>query len=292
MLNMLGRLEMTAACFAFQEELPMLYHARNGSVPMDGTTMDYIRFGSGKRTLIMLPGLGDGLRSMQGTALPMAVLYRIYAKEYTVYAFSRKNQLPAGYTTRDMARDQRKAMDALGIQRADILGVSMGGMIAQHLAADYPERVGKLILAVTSARPNPILTESVTQWMELARQGDHTALMDSNIKRIYTEEYYRRNKWMIPITGRLTKPQSYDRFLIQAEACLKHNAYDRLPFLDAPTLVIGGEQDHTLGSDASREMAAQLPNARLRIYAGYGHGVYEEAGDFHKTVLSFLLKKC
>lgn len=266
----------------------MLYHAKNGSVPMDGTAVDYIRFGSGKRTLIMLPGLGDGLRTMKGAALPMAALYRAYAREYTVYAISRKNELPAGCTTRDMARDVRRAMDALGIQRAGVFGVSMGGMIAQHLAVDYPERVEKLVLAATCARPNPILVESVTEWMEQARMGDHGALMDSNLKRIYTEEYYRRNKWMIPITGKLTKPESYDRFLIQAQACLNHDAYDRLPFICVPTLVIGGAKDNTLGGDASREIAARIPGARLRMYAGFGHGVYEEAGDFNRTVLAFL----
>ena len=266
----------------------MLYNAKNGSLPMDGTTMDYICFGSGKKILIMLPGLGDGLRTMKGTALPMAAMYRVYTKRYTVYAFSRKNQLPQGYTTRDMARDLRKAMDLLGIRQADLFGVSMGGMIAQHFAADYPERVGKLVLAVTCARPNPILEESVAEWMELARQGDHTALMDSNVRRIYTEDYYRKNKWMIPVTGKLTKPKSYERFFVQAEACLHHDAYDRLPFISVPTLVVGGEKDQSLGGDASREIAARISGAKLRMYLEYGHGVYEEAKDFHKALLRFL----
>lgn len=266
----------------------MLYHAKNGTLPMDGTTMDYIRFGSGKRTLIMLPGLGDGLRTMKGTALPMALLYHVYAKDFTVYAFSRKNELPEGYTTRDMARDQRRAMDLLGIREADIFGVSMGGMIAQHLAADYPERVGKLILAVTCAQPNSILTESVAEWMAQAEQGDHTALMDSNVRRIYTDRYYKRNKWMIPITGKLTKPKSYHRFFVQANACLTHNAFDRLSFITAPTLVVGGGKDKTLGCEPSREIAGQIPGARLRIYPEFGHGVYEEAKSFHKGMLMFL----
>ena len=114
----------------------MLYNAKNGTLRIDGTTMEYICFGTGKRILVMLPGLGDGLRSMKGTALPMAVMYREFSKDYTVYAFSRKNVLPDGYTTRDMARDQAEAMHQLGIQKADIFGVSMGGMIAQHLAID------------------------------------------------------------------------------------------------------------------------------------------------------------
>lgn len=266
----------------------MLYNAKNGKVSFPDTEMEYARFGRGERVLIMLPGLGDGLRTMKGVALPMALMYRSFAKEYTVYVFSRKNTLPEGDTTRDMARDQKLAMDALGIAKADVLGVSMGGMIAQHLAADYPEKMGKLILVVTCAQPNAILNEAVTEWMEQAKQGDHTALMDSNLRRIYSQEYYRRNKWMVPVMGKLTKPKSYHRFLVQAEACLNHNAFEKLEKIQAPTLVIGGDQDLALGGQASRELAEHIPGAKLHMYSQWGHGLYEEEKGFNKEVMAFL----
>lgn len=268
----------------------MLRNAKNSTLKIGGTTMDYIRFGIGERILVMLPGLGDGLRSMKGTALPMAFMYREFARDFTVYAFSRKNALPEGYTTRDMARDQVEAMAQLGIERADIFGVSMGGMIAQYLAIDYPEKVNKLILTVTSSRPNPILTESIEEWVSSAKREDHTSLMDSNVRRIYSDGYYRKNKWMVPIMGKLTKPKSYDRFYIQADACLTHDAYESLNQIQAPTLVIGGEKDISLGGDASREIAAAIPGAELRMYAQWGHGLYEEAKDFNQVVLDFLRK--
>ena len=256
----------------------------NGRV---GTT-DYIRFGRGQRHLVMLPGLGDGLRTVRGTALPMAWMYRMFAKDFTVWMFSRRGDLPVGHSTRDMARDLKDDMDALGIEKADILGVSMGGMIAQWLAIDYPEKVRKLILTVTSARPNEILIESIGEWMAQAEAGDHAALMDSNLRRIYSERYYRQNRWMIPMLGVLTKPKSYDRFQIQAAACLSHNAYHELAAIQAPTLVIGGGKDLALGGEASREIAAQIPGAALKMYPQWGHGLYEEAKDFNKVVLDFL----
>lgn len=265
-----------------------MLNAKNGTLAVHGVNTEYIRFGSGKQVFIMLPGLGDGLRSMKGTALPMALMYHGFAEHFTVYAFSRREILPQGYTTRDMARDVKEAMDVLGIDKAHILGVSMGGMIAQHLAIDYPERVDKLVLTVTSARPNPILEEAISEWVSCARNGDHTALMDSNVRRIYSEGYYRKNKWMVPVMGRLTKPKSYDRFYIQAEACLTHNAYADLHRITAPTLVVGGEQDISLGGDASREIAAAIPGARLHMYPEWGHGLYEEAGDFNSLVWRYL----
>ena len=174
----------------------MLYNAKNGTVYLEQGQMDYIRFGSGSRTLIMIPGLGDGLQTVKGTALPMAQMYREFAKDFTVYAFSRKAPLSAGYTTREMARDQSEAMDLLGISKADIFGVSMGGMIAQYIAIDFPEKVNKLILTVTCAEPNPLLEESVAEWVILAKKGDHAGFLDSNLRRIYSEEYYQKNKWM------------------------------------------------------------------------------------------------
>ncbi|MBQ4265045.1 MAG: alpha/beta hydrolase [Clostridia bacterium] len=266
----------------------MLTDAKNGVVRLQNDTMYYVRFGRGSKNLVMLPGLGDGLTTVKGTALPMAFLYRAFAKDYTVYMFSRRNHLSEGMSTRDMARDLKAAMDVMSIRKADLVGVSMGGMIAQHFAADYPERIEKLVLVVTCAQPNPILIESVHEWMELARRGDHVSFMDSNLRRMYSDTYYRKNKWMIPAMGMLTKPRSYERFFIQANACLTHDAFSRLGLISAPSLVIGGEQDHALGAEPSRELAAAIPGAALKMYPEWGHGLYEEAKDFSRVVLDFL----
>ena len=263
----------------------------NGYLSLDGTTMDYIRFGSGKKVLIILPGLGDGLQTVRGTAIPMSLAYGIFSKDYTVYGFSRKNDLPEGCTTRDMAEDLAKAMDILKISRADLLGVSMGGMIAQHFAALYPEKLGKLVLAVTASEPNPTLTDSIAEWVEAAKRNDHTALMDSNVRKIYSDDYYRKNKWLIPIMGRLTKPKSYDRFFLQASACADHCCTGSLHRITAPTLVIGGGQDRIVGAHAAGEIAARIPGAALKVYPEWGHGLYEEAKDFNATVLTFLKGK-
>ena len=82
--------------------------------------------------------------------------------------------------------------------------------------------------------------------------------------------------------------ETYERFFIQADACLTHDAYDCLQKLRLPTLVIGGEKDQALGGDASREIASQIPGAELKMYAQWGHGLYEEAKDFNRTILEYL----
>ena len=94
----------------------------------------------------------------------------------------------------------------------------------------------------------------------------------------------------MPIMGKVTKPKSYGRFLVQAEACLTHDAYDRLPEIRARTLVIGGAQDRCLGGEASRRIAARIPEAELIMYDQWGHGLYEEAKDFGEKVLDYLVR--
>lgn len=262
----------------------MLYQAKDGIA----AGAEYVRFGTGTKNLVLLPGLGDGLRTVKGTALPMALYYRCLAKDYTVYLFSRKKELREGASTRDMARDLKDAMEELGLEKASLVGVSMGGMIAQHFAADYPQMLEKLVLVVTCPRETPVLLESLEEWVSCARAGDHTALMDSNLRRIYSDGYCRKNKWMVPITGALTKPRSYDRFFVMAEACRRHNAWEALPSITVPTLVIGGEQDQSLGGEASRELASRIPGAKLKMYPQWGHGLYEEAKDFLPLITDFL----
>ena len=144
------------------------------------------------------------------------------------------------------------------------------------------------MLTVTSSRPNPILQEAIGEWMSCAKRGDHAGFMESSLRRIYSEGYYRRNKWLMPLVGALTKPKSYGPFFIQAQACLDHDCYDALPAIRAETLVLGGEQDNCLGGGASREIAARIGGAQLRMYPEWGHGLYEEEKTFNRTVLEFL----
>ena len=108
-----------------------MLQAKNACLRLSDGDMDTIRFGSGARTLVMLPGVGDGLKTVKGMALPFALLYRKLAKDYTVYVFSRRRELPEHSTTREMAQDVNEAMTVLGLSGAAVVGVSQGGMIAQ-----------------------------------------------------------------------------------------------------------------------------------------------------------------
>jgi pimeloyl-ACP methyl ester carboxylesterase len=268
----------------------MLYHAQNGSLTLQGKTLDYISFGSGSEPLILLPGLGDGVKTVKGTALPFSVMYRAYAKQYKVYVFSRVNELEKGTTTKDMARDVKLAMDALQLPSAYVMGVSQGGMIAQYLALDYPSYVKKLILAVTLSKQNRIVQATVTPWIAMAEKGDYSQLMIDTAEKSYSEAYLRTHRWLFPLLGLAGKPKDFTRFIIQAESCLGHDAYARLSEIRCPTLVLGGMADKIVGAAASKEIADQIVGSELFMYEDLGHAAYEEAKDFPQRVIRFLQK--
>ena len=266
----------------------MLWNAKNGRLRIDDTVMDFVRFGNGPRRLLILPGLGDGLTTVRGKALPLAAGYRLFLKDYTVCVLSRRARLREGCTTRDMARDAARALRLLSFGPADVLGVSQGGMIAQHLAADYPAWVDRLALAVTAPRANDGLRDAVNHWIGLARRGARTALMTDTARRIYTPRRYRLYRPLLPLTAMLA-PRDMTRFIIQAEACLAHDALARLSAIRCPTLVIGGGRDTVVGAAAAGELAAGIPRSALYVYEGLGHAAYEEARDFNRRVLAFLI---
>lgn len=266
----------------------MISNAKNETILLGSTTMDYITFGTGKKTLVIIPGLGDGLKNVKGMAVPFSVLYKTYAKEYTVYMFSRKNKLEPDCSTRSMAFDLMVAMEILGIWKADLIGISQGGMIAQHFALRYPERVGKMVLAVTSARPNPCLTEVISGWMHMAERGEYEKLIFDQAYKMYTKGFIEKNKWLLPAVSHFGKPESFERYQIMAQACLEHDCYEQLEQIHTPTLVAGAGEDQVLGVQASIEIAEKIPDSRLQIYEDYGHGVYLQSRTFHEAVLGFL----
>ncbi|MCR5088902.1 MAG: alpha/beta hydrolase [Oscillospiraceae bacterium] len=260
---------------------------KNGCVTVGNTDMYYVSFGSGKKVLLVLPGLSDGLTTVKGKAWILSLQYRKFFRDYTVYMFSRKNDMPAGYTIQDMADDQVLAMKSLGIDHACLLGVSQGGMIAQYMAADHPETVTKLILAVTAPNANAVIQEAVTGWIGMANRRDHRALMVDTAKKMYSEKYLQKNQKYFPLLARFTKPQNYGRFLKNSLAILDFDCRCELSKISCPTLILAGSEDHIVGNEAACELKRAIAGSELYVYEGLGHAAFEEAEDFYDRVLAF-----
>ena len=250
--------------------------------------MDYVTFGKGNQPLVIIPGLGDGVQTVKGMAMPFSITYRILAKRYKIYVFSRINELRRGYTTRDMAADVAEAMETLNLDTAYVMGISQGGMIAQWLAVDFPERVQRLILAVTTAKPSQLARERIEHWQELSQSGNFKHLMLDIAQHSYTQKSYQKWRLLYNIMGIFGRIKDKQRIDIQSVSCLKHDSLEFLEKIYCTTLIIGAEKDDVLGVDGSLGLHQHIKDSQLTILPECGHALYEQNKDFQKRVLVFL----
>lgn len=265
----------------------MAFSVKEQKLNLKDFSIDTIHFGTGTKNLIMIQGLNTN--GIKGAGMSLAWMYRIFTKDYTVYLFDRRPEIPEGMTVREMAEDVAKAMDTLGIQNADVLGVSQGGMIAQYLAIDRPELVKKLVLAVTLSRNNDTVQSVIETWITLTEQKDWKQLVTDMAEKMYSQPYLKRYRPLLPLLTVLQKPKDAQRFIRLAKACLTCNAYAELNKIQCPVFVIGGGQDKIVTGAATEEIVRKL-DCEYYLYDDLGHAAYEEAADFNQRVYDFLRK--
>ena len=264
-----------------------MYGAKEKQLFLHHARVDYITFGKGPKTLVMIPGLNT--RGVRGSSAMLSFMYRIFAKDYTVYVFDHPAPLPPDYTVSAAAKWLADTMDALKIKNADVFGVSQGGMVAQYLVLQRPDLVHKMVLAVTLSRTNKTVTEAVESWLRLLASGKGKAFVEDMARRMYSDAYVRRYKPFFPLLALLQKPKDPRRFASLAKACLTCDTYRQLENIRCPVLVLGGAEDKIVTAEASREMAEKL-HCELYLYENLGHAAYEEAADFNRRVLDFFQK--
>lgn len=265
----------------------MLWQLKEQKVQTGNTAVDCISFGTGARPLVMIQGLNT--RGIKGAGAGLAWMYRLFARDFRVYLFDRRPDVREGITIRDLAGDVACAMDALGIQNADVLGVSQGGMIAQYLAIERPDLVRRLVLAVTLYRPNAAVTEAITKWIQLANAGSMRELVTDMAQRMYSDRYLRIYRPLLPLLTLVQTPKDVPRFTALAASCLTCDTWEQLEEIRCPVMVIGGKQDKLVTAEASVEMAQKL-GCSLYLYEVLGHAAYEEAAkDFNRRVYDFFI---
>lgn len=243
--------------------------------------------------LILIIGFASTQTSFFGLA-------RVLAKHYRVVTFDNRgvggSDKPAGpYSISMMAGDTIGLMDHLGIEKAHIMGGSMGGMIAQEMAIDHPQRVDKLILFSTSANAQWLLDlaeAAVPNWngsRPAFAPTDRRKLIGAIASRTSDHPLYRLV--LLPLSrlqvrlGGLDGPGPAG----QLEAMMKHNVLDRLQLIQAPTLVLTGSKDKLMTPQSSEALASRITGAKLISIDGGSHVVAaEKYGRFKKEVLGFL----
>ena len=180
-----------------------------------------------------------------------------------------------------MAEDAAGLLDGLGIARADVFGVSMGGMIAQELAIRQPERVRRLVLACTHCGRHGVRwsPEQTVAWRRYLR-APHS-LERQLAYLLFSEDLSVTDPARYAELGRLvaTAPITPWASLKQFEAILRFDTFARLPRIGAPTLVVTGERDLMVPPANSRLLTSRIPDARLVRFPGTGHALLGERAD-------------
>jgi pimeloyl-ACP methyl ester carboxylesterase len=197
------------------------------------------------------------------------------------------------FGTEDLADTLAGLLDALAIERAAVLGAFMGGMVAQQLALRHAERVERLVLVGTYARPDAKRRMLLTHWRELARQGvPLDVLVRDRLLWTAQEETIEQTdliEQMIAFFSRDGAPLSAELFARQCDACLAHDTLDRLHEIRRPTLVVCGRNDALTPPKFHRQLADEIPGARLVTFAYGAHLVMVEAAEaFNRAVIEFV----
>jgi pimeloyl-ACP methyl ester carboxylesterase len=263
-------------------------------VELDGRRIAYEERSPGDpdATVLLLCGIGA---KRQGWYKQLPVLgerFRALALDYRDVGDS--DAATGEYSIRDLADDVYGFARDLGIERASLVGISMGGFIALELALAHPECVDRLILVVTSAGGATHVSTS-PEVMRALMPGDEEVESGEGARRVcslvagpgFAERHPEAIEEFVEIAQH--NPMHVDAYLRQLAACRAHDVSDRLGVIAAPTLVIHGDADPLVPVENGRRLAAGIAGAELIVYEGVGHIPEVEVFErFNDDLVSFL----
>jgi 3-oxoadipate enol-lactonase len=253
----------------------------------------------------MLMGLGSDAHGWELQLPAFSARHRVVLVDNR--GAGRSGKPPGPYTMGLLADDAAAVLDAAGIARAHVVGISMGGMIAQELVLRHPDRVGALVLAATFARPGAEVRD-VTERGSQAILGESPMAVlargAADLSKLDVQELFRflmplvfTRAWMKDnrafLQNYFLRSMGYGfslpAFFGQVSAVMAHDTVERLPSVRAPTLVITGSEDGLIPPHHSDELSRLVPGASLERVAGGSHGFnFERAELFNEAVLDFL----
>jgi 3-oxoadipate enol-lactonase len=253
-------------------------------VRVGDASLNYEQEGEGT-DLVLIHGLGGDLRVWDADAPVFARHHRVLRYDVRGCGASEKPLGP--YSLSLFARDLDALLAACGVHAAHILGISMGGVIAQRFAFDHPGRVRSLVLVSTSSE---VGAKSIAAWQRLAdlieREGFDARTADAS--RAFSPAFAARHPDVVAELGRRNATNEPRAYAATARAVSDYNWTAELPRLTAPTLILQGLDDQLTPPGGSVKMSRALPHARLLMVAEAGHNLpMEQRAVFHNAVLAF-----
>ena len=267
-----------------------MHNVREGTLT-GGLT--YITFGDGP-PLVVFPGLGPSNANPTGLLLRFEMGWLSpLARAFTVHRLNRKVGLAPHTTMADLASHYATAIEDRFEGAIAILGFSTGGSIAQQFAADRPDLVGRLILAATACRLGPVARDAQRRHAQFAASGQYRRSLAALAPTITGSALGQRlagaAMWLAAPLGGMGPNWDPSDMIATVEAEDAFDASDRLGEISAQNLVIGGERDPCYSRELFEETTRGIPDARLFIYKGRGHGGTVTDRRFARDVKAFLV---
>jgi pimeloyl-ACP methyl ester carboxylesterase len=266
--------------------------ASNASAGYFRSGLPYNRFGQGPRPLVVFQGLMFENKPLNG---PMARfysgMYGFLKRDFTAYLATRRAGLPAGCSMKDMSDDYAVMIREEFGGAVDVMGISTGGSLVQHFAADHPDLVHRLVIHSCACTMSDEAKRLMLQVAALARERQwrqaYAAMFGVMLPRSGAMNYAAGPLlWAGSFLAALRPPRDPSDLVTTIEAEDKHDFRERLAEIAAPTLVVAGDRDPFYTEALFRETAAGIPNARLILYPGMGHPA--SGKRFGEDVLAFL----
>ena len=237
--------------------------------------------------MVILPGLSVKSAVRSGAAVEAA--YAFFKKDYTVWMLDAAIDIPEGYSLRDAAKDCAETMMQLKISDAYVFGCSLGGMIAQGLAHEYPELVNRILLASSICRPNSVSIESFEIWAKYVAERNVREIYREFWRRVYSPGFVEKYKDVLTLMESDATEEDLRRMAILIDAASVFDSSDWIADIECPIMVIGSKLDKTLAAEGSTDIA-ELSGCSIYMYDGYSHAVYDEAPDYKDRIAAFFSK--
>ncbi len=241
--------------------------------------------------LVILPGVGGDHRAYAMTARQLSRRRRVVILDPRDAGRSQRSD--DGYTTDDLARDLREWSAWLGLERFDLFGHSLGGLIAQVVAVESPELVRTLILCSTHPGATPWRRAVLQSWITMRSHLDPKAFTEAVLPWLVAPSYFATNPeqidGLIRFAEKSPDPQDAAAYTRQARAALEHRDDRDLAAITARTLVLSGRDDLVNPPEVANELAGRIPGAELRLLDGVGHLPHVEAGPRFRAALEEFL---
>ena len=256
---------------------------------LNGIDLFYEEHGSGDPVLL-IPGLGSDTGTW-ATVLPALEKYRVISIENR--GSGRSGKPPGPYTTALMAEDAMALLNELKIERAHVIAKSMGGMIAQMLAAAHPSRVRSLVLACTLMQHDAYGEELLELGRILAEKAGFFETYRLAFLLSYSKEYCITNRSRLEEAKRLLAKvgnrELLDGYIAQSFACEQHDSRAAAKMIQAPTLVLGAKEDMITTPEHSIDLSRAIAGSELILLSHGKHGFWREfPAEVNSIVVDFL----